>query len=163
MRGVASLALVLLMAGCSTPPAQEPLPEEWRGRDLRQPGWVNETLQPGWTLALEYDWSSGTRVAWDWIVFEPIFVHFQILRDDPDGVEALVAHDAQEGKGERTIVPGGRHEIDWMNEFPRPVTIAHHVPAGYAKVLYPPGQGPGCIFAPGAAAVADACLMSPLP
>jgi hypothetical protein len=171
VRSVAWLALALLVAGCSDPPAKEPLPEEWRGRDLREPGWENETVPPGWTLAMEYDWPSGKRVEWDWIAIEPIFVHFQLVRFEANGqARALVAHDAQQGEGQRTLAQGGRHQVDWMNEYSEPVTIWHHVPSGGTRILYPPGQGPGCLFQTGAAAPASAaptvptsCLVQPLP
>jgi hypothetical protein len=175
VKAVALLAAALLMAGCSDPAPREPLPDEWRGRDLRQPGWVNETLQPGWTLALEYQWSAGKRVDWDWVVTAPVqardpvftaFIHFQLVRFEADGSpRAIVANDAQEGAGERTVTQGGRHQVDWMNEFNRTITLAYQLPAGGTRILYPPGQGPGCLFGFAAMAPMDGCLASlpPLP
>ncbi len=165
---VALLLLVPLLAGCSGggDEGHEPLPAEWRGRDLRKPGWVNETVQPGWTLAMQYDWSGGTRVAWDWFVYEPIFAHFQLVRmqgSDPSTAQPVAASDAQEGEGERTVVQSGTHQIDWMNEFSQPITIAHKVPSGGTRIQYRPGQGPGCLFAPGTDDAAASCLRSPLP
>lgn len=157
------------LAGCSGGDGgREPLPAEWRGRDLRQPGWVNETLQAGETLALEYQWTSGKRVAWDWVVVAPVqsrdpvftaYVHFQIVRMDGGDARPLVAHDAQEGEGERTIVQAGTHQIDWMNEWTQPVTIALLAPDGARRIVYPPGQGPGCLTTQGRAA--EACLAVP--
>ena len=167
MRAPVVLALALLLglavAGCSGGDGgQEPLPPEWLGRDLRKPGWANQTLEAGWTLGMEYTWAAGTRVTWDWVVLEPIFAHFQLVKmDAPGGPRPLVANDAQEGVGERTVVESGVHQVDWMNEWDRPITIAYKVPAGGTLHLYPPGQGPGCLFATRSAG--SACLAPGLP
>lgn len=167
MRLPATLAVGLLLgialAGCSGGGggSSEPLPPEWRGRDLRKPGWANVTVQPGWTVGVEYTWSTGTKVAWDWLVFEPVYVHFQLVRMDAQGgPRPLVANDAQEGQGERTLTEGGVHQVDWMDEWNKPVTIAYKVPAGGQVKTYPPGQGPGCLYSPGRS---DACLAPHLP
>ena len=54
MRALLVIA-VLALAGCNGPSGgTEPLPAEWRGRDLRQAGWSNVTIEPGWTHGVEY-------------------------------------------------------------------------------------------------------------
>lgn len=155
MRALAVVALVLL-AGCTSPATgREPLPAEWRGRDLNESGWVNTTIQPGWTHGVEYQFAGGQKVAWDWVVIAPIqqqdpvftaYVHFQLVRQEGSSWRALAAHDAQEGKDARTIVQAGTHQIDWMNEWTEPVTVAYKVPPGGSVRNYQPGQGPGCLF-----------------
>lgn len=166
MREPAALAAFLLLApllsGCSggDDGGRAPLPPEWRGRDLREPGWANETLPSGWTVALEYDWSAGKRVTWDFVVLAPVFnrdpvrtafVHFQLLRMDGGTPRPLVAQDADQGEGERTIVQSGVHQVDWMNEYsgPEPVVLAYKVPDGARVIRYPPGEGPGCLATTG--------------
>lgn len=183
MRTLGFLAIALLaataLAGCGGPGGgQEPLPPEWRGRDLREPGWVNETLQPGYTVAYEYEWSAGKRVDWDWVVVAPIqqrdpvftaYVHFQLVRMDGETPKPLAAYDAQEGQGERTIVQSGTHQMDVLNEWTQPVTVAVKFPAGAERIVYPPGQGPSCVYSPGSGMVSpqtassSACLRLPVP
>lgn len=178
MRASTSMAAFLLLgpllAGCSggDDGGRVPLPPEWRGRDLREPGWANETLQPGWTLAFEYQWSAGKRVAWDWVVVAPVFetqpvrtafAHFQLVRMDAGGARPLAAQDADQGDGERTIVQAGTHQLDWMNEWTQPVTVAVKVPEGAMRIQYPPGQGPGCLTTSGGRAADAACLAWPVP
>lgn len=160
MRTPAPLAALLLLgpllAGCSDggDGGRTPLPPEWRGRDLREPGWSNQTLEGGWTVAFEYHWPAGKRVAWDWVVVAPVFetqpvrtvyAHFQLVRMEGSTARPIVAEDGDQGAGERTIVQTGTHQLDWMNEWTEPVTIAVKVPEGAQRILYPPGEGPGCL------------------
>lgn len=152
----AAILVALLLAGCSTPSGgKEPLPEEWRGRDLREPGWTNVTLEPGWTYALQYQWPSGQKAAWDWVVLGPVlsrdpvwtpYIHFQLVRAQGSSWQAVVAHDAQEGKDSRTMAQAGTYQIDWMNEFTQPIQLTYKAPTGGTVIQYPPGQGPGCLF-----------------
>lgn len=150
MPRVAALALVVacLLAGCNAPSGgSEPLPEAWRGRDLREPGWFNETVPAGWTLVLEYEWSSGTRIHWDWVSLEQKFIHFQVVRmqDGKAARPALHWMDALDDQGQATVVQGGTHQYGWVNEYWQPIPLAIKVPPGYTERLHPPGQGPGCV------------------
>ena len=165
-----ALLLAVTLAGCSGGDGgRAPLPEAWRGRDLRKGGWANQTLEPGWTLGVEYTWSSGTQVSWDWFVHEAIFAHFQLVRmDAPGGPRVVVSCDAQQAPcppaqsfpESRRIVDAGVHQIDVMNEYYGAVTVAYTVPAGGTMRLYAPGEGPGCLYSPGRS---SACLAPDLP
>ena len=135
-RALAPLLLLssLTLAGCTASDGggSVPLPDEWRGRDLRKEGWTNVTIKPGWTYALEYQWSSGQRVSWDWFVFEPVFIHFQVVRQDAGQLRVLQAGDGQEQPdppGRLTVPQSGLHQLDLLNEYWEPVTVAVRFPS----------------------------------
>ncbi len=172
MRTPFLLALALLvgpaLAGCSGGGGggRAPLPEEWLGHDLREPGWQNVTLQGGETVAFEAHWNAGARVKWEYVTTAPQpppFLHFQLVRmecNDVGTARPLVSEDARDGTGERTVVQSGTHQLDWMNEWTQPLTVAVKVPSGTTMILYAKGEGPGCLFGSAAEAM---CLRPPLP
>jgi hypothetical protein len=143
---VALLLASVLAAGCSAP--GEPLPPEWKGRDLREPGWANGTLQTGWTMGLEYSWPSGQSVQWDWLTTDGKVLYFQIVRMEDGQPQAMVGQHRDNSTGRITTPVSGAYQLVFRNEGFSDAALWYKVPEGYAQRLYPPGQGPSCFIRP---------------
>jgi hypothetical protein len=135
------LAALVLLAGCSGPSGPKP-------RDYSEPGWQEATLQPGWTLDLEYVLSSGQKLRWDWATDDGRILHFQAIAFDERGQSrSLYIGQAylNESVGELTVPKGGRYDLTWLNEGRVAVTVHYRVSEGHLPPkLWPPGEGPGC-------------------
>jgi hypothetical protein len=150
-RGTGPLAVLatllvagLALAGCSDDGGRE-LPPEWRGRDLAEPGWANGTIRPGWALGVEYVWSSGTAVEWDWLLDGPGVLHFKVVRMQDGKAQPMVSHFANESAAGLTVPQAGAYHILWRNEgFPEQ-TLWYKVPEGHSGPrLYTASDGPDC-------------------
>ena len=141
------LALLLgsvVAAGCADP--GESLPPEWKGRDLREPGWANATVVRGWTMGLEYVWSSGQAVEWDWLTNGTTVVYFQVMRMDGDRPQTLVAQHRNNSTGSITVPQAGAHQVFFRNEGFWDAQVWYKLPEGAALRFYPPGQQPDCFY-----------------
>lgn len=138
---VAVLASALLLAGCYGPDKR--LPPEWKGRDLTKPGWTNTTLQPEYTLVLEYPKESGDKIAWDFLTANG-YVYFQVLKSEGKASTKLVGRHADDEKDSLTTPSAGVYQIVWMNDAPFPLSFTWQTSEGYSQRLYPPNEGPGC-------------------
>jgi hypothetical protein len=146
LRRLAVLALLLgsvLAAGCS---GGESLPPEWKGRDLREPGWRNETVRAGWTLGFEYVWSSGRQVEWDWITEGRLMVYFQVQRMEGGQAQSLVAGHGDQGAQAITVPASGQYYILFRNEGAVDIPVWYNLPEGAIRRLFPPGEAPDCFF-----------------
>lgn len=135
----------LALAGCSGEGRQ--LPPEWRGRDLSEPGWASATVQPGWGIAMEYVWSSGTAVEWDWFVNTsavPAVLHFKVVRIENGQARALLSQFGNESAAGLTVPQAGAHQILWRNEGGRDVPFSYKVPEGGLLRSYSPTEGLDC-------------------
>jgi hypothetical protein len=147
---LAQALLSVALAGCGAGDGDRSLPPEWRGRDLEEPGWANGTLKPGWGLGLEYVWSAGTPVKWDW--FADVgdgrgILHFQVVRIEGGEAQPLVSSFANESADGLTVPRAGAHQILWRNESPLDVRFWYKVPEGHgAPRAYSPAEGPDCIL-----------------
>jgi hypothetical protein len=151
------LALLLgsvLAAGCGGP--GQDLPPEWRGHDLRQPGWQNGTLAAGWTMGLEYVWSSGQRVSWDWFTGDRAILYFQVVHMQNGQPQPMVGQHRDNSTGSITVPQGGAYQVIFRNEGSANAALWFKVPEGYSQRLYPPGAGPSCFFLAGRATAAAA-------
>ena len=145
----ATLALMVLLlpvtlAGCSQ---DEPLPAEWRGRDLREPGWGNTTLDSEWTLVLEYPLSSGATIDWNWFTeAEQRGLYFQVVKMEGNRPVKMAARHVSEEESQLTAPTGGVYQIIWMNDGFLPVNFHWKAREGYSQRMYPPNEGPGCLM-----------------
>lgn len=149
MRAIRSFALLclvalgaILAAGCGEAPSQ--LPPEWKGRDLDAPGWLDGELRPGWTLGLEYAWSSGKEVPWDWLTNGTARLHFQVMRMEDGRAQPVVGQVRDESSGQITAPTAGAYHILFGNEGLTTVDFWYQVPEGGLTRLYPPGESPDC-------------------
>ncbi|HUR24498.1 MAG TPA: hypothetical protein VM327_00595 [Candidatus Thermoplasmatota archaeon] len=141
---LASVAL----AGCGgAGRGERALPPEWRGRDLTEPGWANGTLKAGWGIGLEYVWSAGTEVQWDWFVNGSGTLHYQVARMQDGRAQTLLSRFGNDSVDGLTIPAAGAHQVLWRNEGFLDVRFWYRVPEGHgAPRLYSPTQGPDCTF-----------------
>lgn len=140
------LVAALMLSGCSGEKA-DPLPAEWQGRDLRQGTWLNASIEPGWSLALEYPpWTAGTKIAWDWFTTPDQYLYFQLVRTENGQPVKLFARHATQEAGSATIPQSGTHQFVWVNDFLRPIQVTVQPPEGSQQRFYPPGEGPGCLL-----------------
>lgn len=144
MMRIAALLLVFTLAGCSTP--GPPLPEEWKGRDLRQPGWTNTTLQPEWTLVLEYPLSSGSELDWDWFTQGQRQLYFQVVYMQGKQPQKMVARHLDQDKAGISAPQSGVYQVIWMNDSIFDAAFTWKAREGYSQKLYPPNEGPGCLI-----------------
>ena len=142
LRLVAVLAAAAL-AGCMD--AGPSLPEEWKGRDLRKPGWTNTTLQPEWSLVLEYPLSSGTELDWDWFVQNERQLYFQVIYMQGKQPQKMVARHFNQDKGQISTPQAGVYQLIWMNDSYFDVNLTWKAREGYSSRMYPPNEGPGCL------------------
>lgn len=145
VRAIFAFLVVLLsavLAGCSDGP--EPLPPEWKGRDLRQPGWTNTTLEPEWTLVLEYPLPSGAELDWNWFTADERPLYFQLVRmENNQPVKMFGRHSAEEDASITTPKPGA-YQLIWMTDAFFPQSFTWTAREGFSQTLYPPNEGPGC-------------------
>lgn len=142
---VALLAGVML-AGCGGGDGGgRELPPEWRGRDVAEPGWAEGALKPGWGLGLEYVWSAGTEVEWDWFVNGSGILHYQVVRIEDGRAQTLLSRFGNESVDGLTVPRAGAHQILWRNEGFLDLRYWYKVPEGHgAPRSYPPSEGPDC-------------------
>lgn len=134
------------MAGCGEAGGRE-LPPEWRGRDLTEPGWTEWQLRPGWGLGVEYVWSSGTEVQWDWLVNGSAVLHFKVVRVQDGQTQTLVQRFGNESAASLTVPQAGVYQFLWRNEIGMlDVPFWYHIPEGGLPRSYPPSEGPDCTF-----------------
>jgi hypothetical protein len=143
-----ALGLLLLagvaLAGCGDGGGR-PLPADWRGRDLTEPGWANGTLKPGWGLGLEYVWPAGAEIEWDWFVNGSGVLHYQVVRVEQGQAQPLLSRFGNESTAGLTVPRAGAHQILWRNEGYLDVRFWYKVPEGHGTPrLYSPTQGPDC-------------------
>jgi hypothetical protein len=139
------LAAGVALAGCGDGGGRE-LPPEWRGRDLDEPGWTEGTLKPGWGLGLEYVWSAGAPVEWDWLVNGSGVLHYQVVRIEDGEARPLVSMFANESADGLTVPRGGAHQVLWRNEAFAETRFWYRVPEGHgAPRPYSPSEGPDCV------------------
>lgn len=142
-----TLVLALLLgsavaAGCGEPGRE--LPAEWKGRDVEAAGWQDGDLRAGWTLGIEYVWSSGTVVRWDWLTNGTAPLHFQVVRMEEGRAQPLVGQIRDESAGQVTTPVAGAHHILLGNEGFTPVQFWYNLPEGGITRVYPPGESPDC-------------------
>jgi hypothetical protein len=148
----ARLAVLLLLlglvlaAGCAAP--SKPLPPAWKGRDITQPGWANGTLRTGFTFVLEYVWSSGTSVQWDWFTEGRVILYFQVVRMENGQQVPLVGQHRDNSTGRLTIPQAGQYDVIFRNEDVVDAALHYKLPEGASTRIYPPGEGPGCTIVP---------------
>lgn len=140
------LIMASALAGCSGESGPQ-LPAEWRGRDLRQPGWTNTTLQPEWTLVLEYPMSSGAELEWDFFTLDGKYVYFQLLKQEGGRTPTKLAGRHSVEEKDSILAPSsGVYQIVWMNDAPFEQSFTWRTSEGYSQRMYPPNEGPGCMF-----------------
>ena len=147
MRALPPIVLLCVaVAGCSGETGPD-LPPEWQGRDLRQPGWTNTTLQPEWTLVLEYPMSSGADIKWDFFTLDGKYVYFQLLKQETGRAPTkMIGRHSTEEKDKLTTPAAGVYQIVWMNDSPFEQSFTWRTSEGYSQRTYPPNEGPGCMF-----------------
>jgi hypothetical protein len=139
------LLAALALAGCGEDAGRD-LPPEWRGRDLSEPGWASAMLQPGWGLGLEYAWSSGHDVQWDWLVNGSTVLHYRVVRVENGKSQTIQSMFGNESVGGFTVIQSGQHQLLWRNEGFLAVPFWYKVPEGGIVRSYSPTQGPDCTF-----------------
>lgn len=145
MKAPAAILITAILAGCTE--ASEPLPPEWKGRDLRQPGWTNSTLPPEWSLVLEYPLSGGTKLDWNWFSHNEKILYFQVLQSQgQQQAKKMVARHFAEDDSSVTTPQGGVYQIVWMNDSIFDVTLTWKAREGALQKMYPPNEGPGCVL-----------------
>lgn len=142
-RPLVALALAILLAGCSD--AGAPLPPEWKGRDLREAGWTNTTLEPEWSLVLEYPLSSGSKLDWDWFTQGERPLYFQVVHMQGQQPNKMVARHFDQDTGEISAPQSGVYQVIWMNDGFLPMNFTWAAREGYSQRVYPPNEGPGCL------------------
>lgn len=149
-RGVNGFAVVLVLglimpflAGCDQPAAD--LPVEWKGRDLRKPGWTNSTLATEWSLVLEYPLPSGAQLHWDFFTQDGAYAYFQVVRVEGKPV-SLVGKHSEDDASSLTTPKAGVYQVVWMNDGYLPLNFTWSASEGYSQRTYPPGEGPGCVL-----------------
>lgn len=142
---VALVVASVLTAGCSQ---ARTLPPAWKGRDLTQPGWNNGTLRVGYSFVLEYVWSSGKTVQWDWLTNGTTILYFQVVRMENGQQVPLVGQHRDQSSGRLTVPQGGQYDIIFRNEDNSDAAFWYKVPEGSSPRLYAPGEGPGCSMTP---------------
>ena len=157
MRALTAMVVGFSLAGCPDP--GPPLPEEGKGRDLRQPGWTNTTLQPEWTLVLEYPLSSGTELNWDWFVHNERQLYFQVVYMQGKEPQKMVARHFDQDKSQISTPQAGVYQLIWMNDAVFDATFTWKAREGYWQKMYPPNEGPGCLLL----AATKTCLAPDLP
>jgi hypothetical protein len=140
-----SLLLCMALGGCAGEPGRgRDLPPEWRGRDLAEPGWESVTLRGGWGSALEYVWSSGTDVRWDWLVNGSSVLHFKVVRIEDGQARTLLSQFSDESASGFTVPQAGQYQILWRNEGSLDISFWHRLPEGGLPRSYSPAEGPDC-------------------
>lgn len=132
-RAVVPLLLLWLLPGCAEPGGSD--------GDARPPERV-ATLEPGWSLDLEYVLSSGAALAWQYSASGPVY--FQFMNVEGGQPYPLAAEHATEGSGERTAPRAGRYDLVWQNDGLVAVTLRYRAPEGAIVTSWPPGEGPAC-------------------
>lgn len=155
MMRLSAALIAFALAGCSDP--GPPLPEEWKGRDLRQPGWTNTTLQPEWTLVLEYPLSSGSELDWDWFAHGQRQLYFQVVYMQGQQPNKMVARHFDQDKGAISAPQSGVYQVIWMNDSVFDAPFTWKAREGYSQKLYSPNEGPGCLTM----ATTAPCLAAP--
>ena len=151
--GILLVVLPVALAGCSD--GETHLPPEWRGRDLREPGWGNVTLEAEWTLVLEYPLSSGAKVEWDWFTeAEQRGLYFQVVLMEGNRPVKMVARHVSEEESSMVAPKAGVYQVIWMNDGFLPVNFHWKASEGFSQRTYPPNEGPGCVLL----TWTDACL-----
>ena len=129
-----SLAALLLLAGCSGPPAAPvDIPLE-----APQPA----TLQPGWSLWLTYSVYNTTTFRFQWDVQQDLPVQFTVYRTKSTGEEVLYTSTGPRDAGNVTAQHPNVHAFVWRNVNPGNVTIDIRMAPGYQGGRYPPGGDP---------------------
>lgn len=153
IRGPAALLVAFALAGCTAP--SEPLPAEWNGRDLRQPDWTNTTLQPEWSLVLEYPLPAGSTLDWNWFTQNERMLYFQVVQVQGQQPNKMVARHLAEDDSALTTPQSGIYQVIWMNDSVFDASFTWKAREGYSHKLYPPNEGPGCALL----LEAEACLV----
>jgi hypothetical protein len=143
------LLVALALAGCGGNGGRQ-LPPEWRGRDVAEPGWASARLQPGWGLGLEYAWSSGKEVQWDWVVNGSAPLHYRVVRVENGRAQTIQSMFANESAAGFTVIQSGQHQLLWRNEGFLDSFFWYKVPEGGLVRSYSPTEGPDCTFLLGA-------------
>jgi hypothetical protein len=141
---VAAIAVVLLLSGCSSPVPE--YPPEWKGRDLTKPVWTNTTLEPDWSLVLEYPLPGSAKLAWDWFTNSSGYAYFQVVKMEGKQADQMVAKHSQDEAAFLTTPTAGVYQIIWINDGFMPMDLTWDTSEGYSERTYPPGEGPGCVF-----------------
>ncbi|MHB1260139.1 MAG: hypothetical protein ACYC2H_00340 [Thermoplasmatota archaeon] len=137
--------VAIILAGCGGPESPQ-LPEAWRGRDLREPGWTNTTLEREWSLVLEYPLGSGAVLDWDFVTeAEGRQLYFQVVHMEGTRSSRMVGKHVSEDLGSVTTPTSGVYQVIWMNDGFFPVSFNWAARDGYSIKTYPPNEGPGCL------------------
>lgn len=155
MMRLVCLLIAAALAGCTE--SGPPLPEAWKGRDLREPGWTNTTLQPEWSLVLEYPLSAGSKLDWDWFAHTERPLYFQVVYMQGQQPQKMVARHFDQDKGEISAPQGGVYQVIWLNDAFLDANFTWKTREGYSSKTYPPNEGPGCLLL----AATDSCLTLP--
>lgn len=158
----ALLGVATALAGCSGD-GGEALPPAWHGRDLREAGWQNHTIDPEWTLAFEYHLGSGANVRWDWFTPQDKMLYFRMVRMEGETPQRIFDRHAYEDKGSALTPSAGTYMLLLINDGAPAVDVTIRPPEGGLRRTYPPGEGPGCVFfATGVAAATCVPLPGPM-
>lgn len=140
MKLLAALAVAcFVLAGCSS---AKPLPPEWKGRDLDEPGWNNLTIRANWTYSMEYYLPTGRTLTWDWVAMTDGYLYFQLARNGQTA--PLRSGHGNEGKGSFTTTSTGVYILSWGLDGLPDTVLWHNLPEGGAPQHWPPGEGPAC-------------------
>jgi hypothetical protein len=155
--GLTLLAVVL--AGCADGAAHE---TAWHGRDLSDPAWRQQRLQPGESVRYDVQLYAPKTLEWNSFVNERTLSTFALHQHTSQGYSTLARVQTEEDQGTHQA-RSGPHSFTWTNDAGTTATLWWEGPTGGFLTLYGPGQDPvkdECQPVAASTAPSAACLQS---